>query len=689
VFSKVHIPGIIRGQGITAKFVMIFLSLTLMPLIGLSIFLIYNYTQLWQVAEQGTQLLGETVIAESTAALRVLGENAIEREAAGVAGQVAIYLASQSEREDAVIRDDARLQEIAIQPVGETGYTLMFNRETQMMLFHITPQFAGNDIRIFKDELPAFWSIIADSLDGSSACGYYQWQEPDGSVNDKFMYVVPVGGTKYMVAATTYIHEFLMPSNEIRGKILSTLTATGQYVAEREHLLLYVSVAAIIALLILSMIIALLLARTVSKPIRLLTDCAVEISNGNLDLKVPVITSDEIGVLATQFNRMSAALKVSYATLEEKVEERTRLERRRADQLNQINEVGQKISSVMDIDLLLPSIVESMRSTFDYSNVSIFLLDSNNRQLKLKATAAAADDVTTDSQEDKRLAKRAVATGSSALSNELPGKLQKNVAGSELAVPIASAERLFGVLDIRSKESYAFDDLDVFTVETLADEVAIAIDNARLYQNTRDMATLEERNRLAREIHDTLAQGFTGIVLQLEAAELVRRDEHKVWEHLKIARQLARDSLNEARRSVWALKPQVLEQLSLSDSVLREAHDFTRINNIPVEIDIDDDIGNLSPDTETMMLRVCHESLANIAKHARAAKVNLSLKHSGHKVTLTVSDNGIGFNPDEAIDKGFGLRGMHERANLLNARLEIKSQPGQGTRVGVTIAGGG
>ncbi len=138
-----------------------------------------------------------------------------------------------------------------------------------------------------------------------------------------------------------------------------------------------------------------------------------------------------------------------------------------------------------------------------------------------------------------------------------------------------------GVLDIESTEINGFDEADIFTAQTLADQLAVAIENARLYQETRQMAVTEERNRMAREIHDTLAQGFTGIILQLEATEQALGDTSEdVQKHLNQARSLARKSLQEARRSVWNLSPQALEQLRIDEAIKHEVDRFRQDHGI-------------------------------------------------------------------------------------------------------------
>jgi len=262
---------------------------------------------------------------------------------------------------------------------------------------------------------------------------------------------------------------------------------------------------------------------------------------------------------------------------------------------------------------------------------------------------------------------------------------------SELAVPVKMGEKVLGVLDIESVEVDAFGEADLFTAQTLADQLAVAIENARLYQETRQMAVMDERNRMAREIHDTLAQGFTGIILQLEAAEQAFGEGPiEARRHLDQARSLARKSLNEARRSVWNLRPQALEELPLAKALRQEVDRFTQDSGMSARFTLSGDRRELPPEVEATLLRISQESLTNVRKHAKASEVEVNLTFDESAVMLSVSDNGVGFKPEPVgkITKkrgGFGLVGMQERAHGLGGTFEVQSEKRKGTLVRVTV----
>ena len=209
-------------------------------------------------------------------------------------------------------------------------------------------------------------------------------------------------------------------------------------------------------------------------------------------------------------------------------------------------------------------------------------------------------------------------------------------------------------------------------------------------QTMRELAVVEERNRMAREIHDTLAQGFTGIVLQLEAAEQVLDGGHaEVGGHLDRAKNLARESLQEARRSVWDLLPKSLEERSLDAAIQHAVDSWADQGHEAASFTLSGDQRELPPEVQTALLRICQESLANVRRHARATEVRVELRSYREETCLGVKDNGQGFNLAEVKARGghggFGLAGMEQRASILGGTLSVQSQRGKGTLVEVRI----
>ncbi|MFF5075757.1 sensor histidine kinase [Actinoplanes sp. NPDC000266] len=209
--------------------------------------------------------------------------------------------------------------------------------------------------------------------------------------------------------------------------------------------------------------------------------------------------------------------------------------------------------------------------------------------------------------------------------------------------------------------------------------------HAQLLVHAREAGVLDERQRMAGEIHDTLAQGLAGIITQLQAAEntMDRR-------HMTNALTLARESLTEARRTVHAMEPSMLAETRLPDAIEDLARRWSQAHQIDAALTTTGDARPLHPDIEVALLRTAQESLTNVAKHARATEVTLTLSYMENQVTLDVRDDGSGFDTKaerlhDSLNGGFGLTGMRRRIQRLAGRLIIESEPGNGTAVSASV----
>jgi signal transduction histidine kinase len=220
--------------------------------------------------------------------------------------------------------------------------------------------------------------------------------------------------------------------------------------------------------------------------------------------------------------------------------------------------------------------------------------------------------------------------------------------------------------------------------------IATTLLSRRMYlpvQALTDHAVLEERTRLAREIHDTLAQQLTGIVLELEAADtlLNRGSERRAKGSVEKARELARGALREARRSVWNLRPAPLSATGLVAAIGHEVEAWEERTGIPARFKARSvpQHPSLAPTAEVALLRIGQEALSNVARHGRAEHVDVELRAQAQELILSVRDDGIGFDPASAAprDDCFGLDGMAERARNAGGTLTVVSTPGHGTTV--------
>lgn len=221
-------------------------------------------------------------------------------------------------------------------------------------------------------------------------------------------------------------------------------------------------------------------------------------------------------------------------------------------------------------------------------------------------------------------------------------------------------------------------------------ETALA-DNVRLHEQllvqARQAGVQHERQRMAREIHDTLAQGLTGIVTQLQAASYASERPVDWRRHLDAATDLARESLSEARRSVHELRPAPLETARLGEALADVAERWSALHGIAIQVTTTGPARPMRPETEFALLRTAQEALANVAKHAQATRAGLTLSYLDDEVALDVRDDGRGIaaQADAGGGGGFGLVAMRQRIESLAGTLHIESTPGGGTGISACV----
>lgn len=258
-------------------------------------------------------------------------------------------------------------------------------------------------------------------------------------------------------------------------------------------------------------------------------------------------------------------------------------------------------------------------------------------------------------------------------------------------IPIYAHDRPLGVMNVAGPEWRSFDPDELQFLYTIGYQLGIAVHRSRLYNESRRLAAYEERNRLAREIHDTLAQGLAAIALNLEAADaLLEGDPDGARQKVHRALDLARLNLTEARRSVLDLRAAPLEGRSLARALADLAADLSREHGLPITFTTGPGAEGLPARVEVGLYRIAQEALNNAMRHAQASRVSVHLARRGAEIQLTIADDGRGFDPAQVqpgAEGGFGLVGLRERARLLNGTLSITSVPGGGTQLTVKAPG--
>jgi signal transduction histidine kinase len=243
-----------------------------------------------------------------------------------------------------------------------------------------------------------------------------------------------------------------------------------------------------------------------------------------------------------------------------------------------------------------------------------------------------------------------------------------------------------GFIGIRHGDRPPYRPEEIELAQALAHQAMLAIQLNEFAEQSRQSAVLEERNRMARDIHDTLAQGFTGVIVQLESAEdamaCCRRKEAN--EHLLRASELARRSLNEARRSVHALRPQALQRDNFWEALKGIVKNTTAGTNLHTRFELRGRLRHLSPIWQENLLHIGQEALTNALKHARPRNFETRLIFNSKEFRLELRDDGNGFRIKDQHD-GLGLAGMRERAEQMRGTLKVASARGKGTTIVVTV----
>ncbi len=368
-------------------------------------------------------------------------------------------------------------------------------------------------------------------------------------------------------------------------------------------------------------------------------------------------TGDEIEELTTQFESMAGQLQSLYGSLEQRVADRTR-------ELEIVVRVARSITQTLDArEILRVSAAELPRHP-RIQAAFVRLAPTQTEQLGLAAPPPPgwAAIVPSDPPETNS-----------------PLTSQLDSSGDWVhALPLAVAgER--GALLVRT----AADDgaeLANFLL-TVAAQIGIALENALLYRQGQARAALDERMRLARDIHDTVAQSLTGVIVHLEALEHAAGDAMAAADHRGRALDLARVGLREARLSVQGLRASALDGQDLADALAAVVARVDTSGAAAARFSVQGEAADVPVSIANELLRIGEEALANALRHASAGHVLASLQVTHHDVRLVVEDDGAGIDLAAADAAGFGLLGMRERAARLGGTLTVESQPGEGTRV--------
>lgn len=437
---------------------------------------------------------------------------------------------------------------------------------------------------------------------------------------------------------------------------------------------------------------------------------ALEGSQGRSELVIPITAKGRVigvlNVLSDRLNDFDDTDLLVMQSLAHQVGaaiENARLfhaEQRRAEQFRVIGEVGRRLISVTIVDELLEQMAHLIQESFGYYHVGIGLIEGNEVVSRAEVGACEAiyknvhiplgqgswgwvaqqGDVLvqTDAQHDPHFLHQSGAE-----------KIR-----SHICVPLQTKNAVMGVLSVASDHLNAFDASDQMVLQSLAQQAAVAIENIRFHERAQHLAVMEERSRLARELHDAVTQTLFSASLIAEAVPTVwEKDLQQGRNLLQELRSLSRGALAEMRTLLLELRPAALVETKLEDLLRQLGEAASGREGIPIKVLVEGN-GTLPPEVHIALYRIAQEALNNVVKHARASQVIIRLcytcgnqaddaQNREQSVLLSIIDNGRGFDLAQAPHHRLGLGIMQERANAIGANLFIDSQPGEGTQVTV------
>ncbi|MEX2315419.1 MAG: GAF domain-containing protein, partial [Thermomicrobiales bacterium] len=424
---------------------------------------------------------------------------------------------------------------------------------------------------------------------------------------------------------------------------------------------------------------------------------------GVLDSQSPdlnAFSADDVELLTTVAEQLTVALENAELLVQE---------RKRRTELALILEVSQAANSSLVLDDVIQRVAEGISDAVGLPSCVVYLYDDEGDRL-LPSAFVARDGSELDTSrisqvipntESSQLLRRIFLSGQEAsaiemLSCDVDDELAQVLSATAvLAVPFVAKQQFLGfALLVAHDAEYHFSPHQLRVAYGVAGAAALALENARLYARSHTLGMAEERIRVAREIHDGMAQGLTAVALNLEAAEqLFDIKPAKSQEKINRALELTRANLEEARRSVLDLHASALQELTLTEALQRRTQQFLdehRARHVTGAFTGEAMYGRLSSRMELSLYRIFEEALDNVARHAGATHVGVSIERRGDEVVLTVNDNGQGFDVERALSTRrtpgtFGLVAIRERVRLLHGTLEVQSADGEGTTLVVTV----
>lgn len=369
--------------------------------------------------------------------------------------------------------------------------------------------------------------------------------------------------------------------------------------------------------------------------------------------------------------------------------------RRRNRELSILNTIAQALNHQVDLTQALNTALIHVADLFGLQTGWVFLLNDSGKSF----LAAAQNLPPALADHPRRMGGTCTCLDwfrygqMDAPQNITCSRLENLVVGTaglrfHASIPLMAHGKPLGVLNVASTDWEELSEDDLQLLYTVGDLVSIAVERARLFDKSVELGAVEERNRLARELHDTLAQGLAAIALKLETADALLEAGAGVDRVREMVQQTlfdARNNLEEARRSVLDLRAAPLEGKTLVVALNELVIECARRGKLNVKFDHVDASRPLPARIEIGLYRIVQEALTNVHRHSRAAQASVQLIVMPQQIELTITDDGVGFDPQNIPEGHYGLIGINERVSLLGGQVWVNSCPGEGTSLEIKI----
>ena len=435
---------------------------------------------------------------------------------------------------------------------------------------------------------------------------------------------------------------------------------------------------------------------TVIRPVHELHQGVLRMGKEDFDARVPVLAHDEFGELSAGFNRMAAHLQNVYDTLEERVAAKTHSLEEKNRELKILYDVVAFLREPNDVDSLCKGFLVRVQKTLGADASSARLLDLESRNLCMIVHDGLGEEFI---DREEVLACGECVCGLAAQGGGRSLALDVRNANLDMtrdacmragfqtvsATSITANKRALGVFNLYFNHAQPISDTDRQLLETLGQQLGIAIENQRLHARERELAVSEERNLLARELHDSIAQGLAFLNLQVQMLEraLAENRREAVGTSVEMLRRGIQESYADVRELLVHFRTRV-EQQDLDAAIDAALRRLAEQTGVATDLDVQGDGAPLDPEAETQVLYIVQEALSNVRKHAGAATVSVGLRRGRDGLVVTVRDDGVGFvEGSEATDgeAHIGLQIMRERALRIGGQFAVRSSPGRGTEI--------